>query len=112
MESTNNKKRQEEFQGLPEGCIAAILSRTTPLDACRLSLISKTFCSAAESDTVWEHFLPTDSHFISLSPSLPNAPTKKALYLALSGCPIIIDDGKKVNIFMLGLTIMVISYQL
>ncbi|GAU50093.1 hypothetical protein TSUD_28810 [Trifolium subterraneum] len=87
------------FEDLPEECIAAILSLTTPLDAGRLSLISKTFRSAVDSDAVWDQFLPSDSNFIesiiSQSPSLANIPTKKALYLALSDRPIIIDNGKK-----------------
>ncbi|WJX12805.1 hypothetical protein P8452_03260 [Trifolium repens] len=89
----------EEIKDLPEGCIADILSRTTPVDACRLSLVSKTFRSAADSDAVWNQFLPSDPNFIefiiSHSPSLANIPTKKALYLALSDRPIIIDHGLK-----------------
>ncbi|NP_001296645.1 F-box protein PP2 [Cicer arietinum] len=90
-----------EIHQLPEGCIADILSRTTPVDACRLSLISKTFQSAADSDAVWNRFLPSDSNFISSiishSPSLANASSKKALYLALSDPhkPIIFDQGRK-----------------
>ncbi|GAU20606.1 hypothetical protein TSUD_33420 [Trifolium subterraneum] len=87
------------FEDLREECIAAILSRTTPLDAGRLSLISKTFRSAADSDAVWDQFLSSDPTFIdsiiSQSPFVANVPTKKALYLALSDRPIIIDDGKK-----------------
>ncbi|XP_045809089.1 F-box protein PP2-B11-like [Trifolium pratense] len=87
------------FEELPEGCIAAILSRTTPLDAGRLSLVSKSFLSAAYSDAVWNQSLPSDPQFIdsiiSQSPSLANTPTKKALYLALSDRPIIVDNGKK-----------------
>jgi hypothetical protein len=74
-----------EFNELPEGCIAAILSHTTPIDACRFSLISKTFCSAADSNAVWNRFLPSDPNFIdsiiSHSPSLANIPSKKDLYL-------------------------------
>jgi hypothetical protein len=93
-----------EFNELPEGCIAAILSHTTPIDACRFSLISKTFCSAADSDAVWNQFLPSDPNFIdsiiSHSPSLVNIPSKKGLYLALSDRPIIIDNGKKVFFFI------------
>ena len=89
-----------EFEELSEGCISAILSRTTPADAGRFSVVSKTFLSAADSDAVWNQFLPSDSHFIdsiiSHSPSLANAPTKKALYLALSDRPIIIDNDQKV----------------
>ncbi|XP_058770650.1 F-box protein PP2-B11-like [Vicia villosa] len=88
-----------QFEELPEGCIATILSRTTPVDACRLSLVSNTFHSAADSDAVWIQFLPSDSQFmdsiISNSPSLVNLPSKKALYLALSDRPIIIDNGLK-----------------
>ncbi|GAU20601.1 hypothetical protein TSUD_33370 [Trifolium subterraneum] len=88
-----------EIQDLPEGCIGDILSRTTPVDACRFSVVSKTFRSAADSDAVWNRFLPSDSNFIdsiiSQSPSLANIPTKKALYLALSDRPIIIDHGQK-----------------
>ncbi|WJX24118.1 hypothetical protein P8452_13263 [Trifolium repens] len=48
--SSAESKRMTEFGELPEGCIAAILSRTTPLDVGRLSLVSKTFCSAAKFD--------------------------------------------------------------
>jgi len=93
------------FEDLPEGCIAAVLSRTTPADAGRLAVVSKTFRSAAGSDAVWNHFLRSDPQFfnfiISHSPSLVNIPTKKSLYLALSNRPIIIDDGKKVPFFVI-----------
>ncbi|WJX27475.1 hypothetical protein P8452_16288 [Trifolium repens] len=55
--------------------------------------------SHADSDAVWNQFLPSDPQFIdsiiSHSPSLANIPTKKALFLALSHRPIIIDNGKK-----------------
>jgi len=92
------------FEELPEGCIAAILSSTTPVDTRRLSLVSKTFLSAADSEAVWNRFLPSDSQFInsiiSQFPSLANIPTRKDLYLALSDRPIIIDNGKKVFFFL------------
>jgi len=94
-----------EIEELPEGCIAAIVSRTTPLDAGRLSVVSKTFRSASDSDEVWNHFLPSDSQFfdsiISHTPSLANIPTQKYLYLALSDRPIIINNGRKVFFFFL-----------
>lgn len=89
------------FEELPEGCIAAVLSSTTPVDACRLSFISKNFLSASDSDAVWNRFLPSDiSSIISQFPSLSNIPTKKDLYIALSDRPIIIDNGKKVFFFL------------
>ncbi|KAM3356907.1 F-box protein PP2-B10 [Capsicum galapagoense] len=45
---------------LPEGCISEIISFTTPADAIRSSVISRGFKSAAESDIVWDKFLPSD----------------------------------------------------
>ncbi|XP_061342638.1 putative F-box protein PP2-B12 [Gastrolobium bilobum] len=89
-----------ELQALPEGCIAHILSYTTPVDVCSLSLISKAFCSAAESDALWDRFLPSDlvSIISESSSSLlasSSSSSKKALYLALSDHPIIIDHGTK-----------------
>ncbi|CAL5208344.1 unnamed protein product [Lathyrus oleraceus] len=88
-----------EFEDLPEGCLTTIISRTTPVDAGKLSLVSKTIHSASDSDAVWNAFLPPNSNFmdsiISHSPSLANLPTKKSLYLALSDRPIIIDNGRK-----------------
>ncbi|XP_027365554.1 putative F-box protein PP2-B12 isoform X2 [Abrus precatorius] len=83
------------LNNLPEGCIANVLSFITPREVCRLSLVSSTFRSAAESDAVWDKFLPSDcstivSHFSSLS-----IHSKKDLYLYLSQKPLLIDDGKK-----------------
>ncbi|KAK0583170.1 hypothetical protein LWI29_034242 [Acer saccharum] len=45
---------------LPEGCIAAVISFTTPRDACRLACVSTTFRSAADSDVVWDCLLPPE----------------------------------------------------
>ncbi|OIT39799.1 PREDICTED: F-box protein PP2-B10-like [Nicotiana attenuata] len=92
----------EIFSGgdeLPEGCIANALSLTSPKDACRLSLVDSTFRSAAESDAVWERFLPPDygdiiSRSINGPDSLPVA-SKKELYLHLCDHPILIDGGTK-----------------
>lgn len=90
-------KRMATFEELPEECIAIILSRTTPVDAGRLSLVCKTFHSAANFDDVWNRFLLFSApqfmaSIISHNPLL----TKKAIYLALSdrGSPIIINHGK------------------
>ncbi|XP_029129526.1 LOW QUALITY PROTEIN: F-box protein PP2-B11-like [Cajanus cajan] len=79
-------------------CIANILCGTTPADACRLSLVSKVFRSAAESDVVWERFLPSDIYqfplLLNYGYAYAYAP-KKALYLALANRPIIIEQGTK-----------------
>ncbi|TKY52055.1 F-box protein PP2-B10 [Spatholobus suberectus] len=84
------------MEDLPELCITHILSYTsTPVDACKFSLVSKAFRSAAESDLVWDRFFPSDLSSIVSPSSFPSSYSKKALYFALSDCPTIIDQGRK-----------------
>nr|XP_011466055.1 PREDICTED: putative F-box protein PP2-B8 [Fragaria vesca subsp. vesca] len=81
-----------DLEALPEGCIAEVIGMTTPADACRLSLISRHFKSAADSDTVWDKFLPAETNEILLHfESATDAKSKKELYLTLSDNPILID---------------------
>nr|XP_009757439.1 PREDICTED: F-box protein PP2-B10-like isoform X2 [Nicotiana sylvestris] len=83
------------FSLLPEGCISEILSFTSPKDAATSSAISRGFKSAAESDVVWEKFLPSDyQHIISKSDSLLVSPSKKELYFSLCDSPFLTDGGK------------------
>ncbi|XP_062010957.1 F-box protein PP2-B10-like [Rosa rugosa] len=82
-----------DLQALPEGCIANIISFTTPRDACRLSSLSRIFMSAAESDTIWFKFIPPEIHS-PLSPLYCLSKSKKELYLALCDSPALIDEGK------------------
>ncbi|KAL9411202.1 hypothetical protein AB3S75_044904 [Citrus x aurantiifolia] len=82
---------------LPAECISNIISLTTPRDACRLSVVSPVFKSAADSDYVWENFLPSDykqiiSNSVSDS-SLITSLSKKDLYFHLCRNPIIINNG-------------------
>lgn len=94
-----------EFHDLPEGCIENVLSFTTPQDVARLSLVSSTFKSAAESDSVWDKFLPADYRSIisqsetDVDDSL-SVLSKKDLYVNLTQKPILIDGGKKVIILI------------
>ncbi|KAL1341777.1 hypothetical protein HN51_028311 [Arachis hypogaea] len=83
------------FQDLPEGCIANVVSLTTPRDACSLALVSSTFRSAAESDSVWDRFLPSDYNDIVSQSTSSSCRSKKQLYLSLCENPILVDDGKK-----------------
>lgn len=86
-----------EFQHLPEDCIANIISFTTPRDACVLSLVSSSFRSAAQSDVVWERFLPSDYELIISQSSQPlTYSSNKNLYQHLCQNPLLIDSGKKV----------------
>ena len=85
---------------LPEGCISDIVSLTSPKDACRVCAVSHIFRAAAESNAVWERFLPSDYQAIiarsSSSSDILNLSSKKKIYLSLSDNPILIDDSKKV----------------
>ncbi|KAH0923357.1 hypothetical protein HID58_023375, partial [Brassica napus] len=49
---------------LPEECIAAVISFTSPQDACRISAVSKLLRSAADSNSAWERFLPSDPRLL------------------------------------------------
>ncbi|KAJ4957351.1 hypothetical protein NE237_014134 [Protea cynaroides] len=78
--------------------MADILSRTSPRDACRLSVVSTIFRSVADSDSVWERFLPSDIQSIlstSVSSSLSNFSSKKELFLHLSDNPVLINNGTR-----------------
>ncbi|XP_042969709.1 F-box protein PP2-B1-like [Carya illinoinensis] len=84
---------------LPEECIADIISKTSPPDACKMSLVSRTFRSAAASNLVWEALLPPDhqqiiSESVSSSSSL-NILSMKDLYFSLCDNPILINNGKR-----------------
>ncbi|KAK0582961.1 hypothetical protein LWI29_031591 [Acer saccharum] len=79
---------------LSEGCIAAVISFTTPCDACRLACVSTTFRSAADSDVVWDRFLPPEYSSCSSSSSSTtwSALSKKELYFRI--CHNLIHKGK------------------
>lgn len=88
---------QLEFNRLPVDCVSTILSLTSPLDVCRSSLVSTSFQSAADSDVVWESFLPSDySNIVSRIIAPLKFSSKKELFLRLCN-PIFIDDGTKVE---------------
>jgi hypothetical protein len=88
---------------LPEESIATIISFTSPPDACRYSVLSRTFKSAAGWDLVWERFLPPDYQQIisqsepSVSSLLLNVLSKKDLYFHLCRNPILIGNGNLVS---------------
>ncbi|PHT65382.1 hypothetical protein T459_29807 [Capsicum annuum] len=82
---------------LPEVCIADILALTSPPNVCSLSLVSKSLKSAADSDSVWAKFLPSDYRSIIASSStpIPEFPSLKQLFVYLSHNHILIDEGRK-----------------
>ncbi|XP_026423700.1 F-box protein VBF-like isoform X2 [Papaver somniferum] len=92
-----------DLNSLPEGCISTILSLTSPVDACKSSVVSSTFRMASDSDVVWERFLPSDYKQILLrsvySTHIFEFLPKKELYLRLRREPVMLDNGTK---YMLG----------
>lgn len=100
QEESGKKMENDYFNMLPEGCVADIVSHTTPVDACHMALVSTTFHSIADSDPVWETFLPRDyRQLISRAVDhhlLASLPSKKDVYLYLSDHPLIIDAGAMV----------------
>lgn len=85
------------FDALPEDCISMVINHTTPRDACVVASVSKTVRSAAESDLVWEKFLPPEYSSLALPPPSLDRSSKKKMYLSLADDPVLIDEGKKVN---------------
>ncbi|MED6156425.1 hypothetical protein PIB30_014391 [Stylosanthes scabra] len=85
------------MENVPEDCFAHILSFATPQEACSLCLVSRMVQSMADSDTVWEKFLPLDyGEIVSRIVAPPSMPcsSKKDLFVTLC-TPQIIDHGNK-----------------
>ncbi|KAF9611188.1 hypothetical protein IFM89_027502 [Coptis chinensis] len=93
----NLRMQEANFSVVPEGCISNILSFTSPRDACRSSLVACSLKNAADSDVMWEKFLPSDyKEIVSRSASpldLNGFESKKELYFHLCADPILLDGG-------------------
>ncbi|KAG7969300.1 hypothetical protein I3843_07G024600 [Carya illinoinensis] len=81
---------------LPEDCFTQTMSlSTSPQDVCRSVLVSSLIRFVADSDTVWEKFLPPNYEEILsrlVSPFVYSS--KKELFARLSN-PQLIDGGRK-----------------
>ncbi|XP_028108585.1 putative F-box protein PP2-B12 isoform X1 [Camellia sinensis] len=84
------------LSSLPEALVSEILVYLkSPRDVCRSSAISWGFKSAADSDAVWDRYLPSDyREIISRSVSPLDFSSKKHLYFLLADSPLLIDGGK------------------
>ncbi|KAF6141068.1 hypothetical protein GIB67_006513 [Kingdonia uniflora] len=88
-------EREFDFSVLPDGCVSYILSLTTPRDVCRSSVVSSMFKFAADSNIVWEKFLPSDyKEIVSGSVLAEDFESKKELFFYLCEHPVIVDGGK------------------
>ncbi|XP_047321925.1 F-box protein PP2-B11-like [Impatiens glandulifera] len=82
---------------LPENCIAKVISLTSPEDACRISVLGSIFKSAADSDFVWEAFMPSGYRDIIARAAAPptSFSSTRDLFFHLADTPLIIDNGTK-----------------
>ncbi|XP_006291389.2 F-box protein PP2-B1 [Capsella rubella] len=81
------------FDTLPEDCISKVISHTSPRDACVAASVSKAVKSAAQSDLVWETFLPME--YSSLVPQPATHSSKKEIFISLAHDSVLSEDGKK-----------------
>ncbi|KGN65433.1 F-box protein PP2-B10 [Cucumis sativus] len=97
MESDGEDQEIGDLSFLPEGVIANVLSFTTPIDACTAAAVSRVFNAAAQSDFVWDRFLPPDwDVLISYRKSFdPLSSSKKDIFFSLCNNPVLIDDRNK-----------------
>ncbi|XAR52661.1 hypothetical protein NMG60_11020843 [Bertholletia excelsa] len=87
--------KETKLEDLPGDCMVQILCLTSPRDACRSSLISRAVHAVAESDLLWESFLPPDYQEILSRLVTPVAfRSKKELFLRLC-TPRLTDGGRK-----------------
>nr|XP_045084762.1 F-box protein PP2-B7-like [Aegilops tauschii subsp. strangulata] len=105
MESTVKQARKEDeeqasggIQRIPEECLEKAIGLTSPADACRAATVSAVFRSAADSDAVWEQFLPPDCDAVlERAVHLVDSSSKKDLFMELSDEHVLLDDGKRVS---------------
>nr|GEX27482.1 hypothetical protein [Tanacetum cinerariifolium] len=83
------------MERLPEDCITHIISFGSPRDACRSMALASIFKNAAESEVLWDKFLPHDyQEILSKSVCPITYKSKKELFYKLSK-PLLIDGGLK-----------------
>ncbi|KAK1620820.1 hypothetical protein QYE76_026337 [Lolium multiflorum] len=80
-----------EIERLPKDLLVHVISLTSPGDAFRATAVSRAFHAAADSDTVWSRFLPSDLPRFAKK-ELPRTPpsTKKGLFRRLSDEPMLL----------------------
>jgi hypothetical protein len=92
---------ETQLGDLPEACLAYTIALTSPRDFCRFAAVSPSFRAAADSDDVWQRFIPKlDRRDVLLQqPPAPNREDearKKDAYLGLcngGGVPVGGDGG-------------------
>ena len=68
---------------LPEDILTSIFGHTSPWDAMRLAGVCSSFKRAAESNTLWQSFLPCDYEAVLAIAKSEENPTKKEIVMSL-----------------------------
>ncbi|CAN1144549.1 Putative F-box protein PP2-B12 [Linum perenne] len=94
MTATTTEEETDIANYLPGECLAQVISFTSPADASRCSSVSRSFQSVADSDQVWNRFLPSDYEdtLASWAEEL-SLVSNKELYLHICDNPILINNG-------------------
>lgn len=103
MATTMAVVEETQVGDLPESCLAHVIALTSPRDACRCAAVSPSFRAAAESDAVWDRFLPPDYRAIlaSASPQACHGASKKDIYFGLcDDTNTILVDGGKMRVWL------------
>ncbi|CAN1858908.1 F-box protein PP2-B10 [Linum perenne] len=94
-QTTPYQSTMVNLDSLPDDCFSEILSLTSPRDACNASLVSSSIRLSANSDAIWERFLPSDySEIVSRMDLKLKFSSKKELFFELCH-PHLLDGGKK-----------------
>ncbi|XP_059652361.1 F-box protein PP2-B15 [Cornus florida] len=80
---------------LPEDCMARVLSFTTPRDTCQTSAVSSALHAAADSDLLWEKFLPPNYREILSRLVTPVEFKSRRELFGILCSPLLIDGGNK-----------------
>jgi hypothetical protein len=87
-----------QIELIPEECLVKAIGLSSPADACRAAAVSSAFRLAADSDAVWESFLPPDHDAIlNRAVYAVDFNSKKELFLDLCQEHILLDDGRIVS---------------
>jgi hypothetical protein len=96
--TVRTNKKAEYISGLSEDCLALAISLTTPMDACRCCAVSRAFQKAANSDSVWRHFLPKDYlSILARADDRVHFTSEKKLLVSLVKDHVLLDQHSKVR---------------
>ncbi|WMV25997.1 hypothetical protein MTR67_019382 [Solanum verrucosum] len=82
------------FEELPEGCIFEIISKTTPTDVVRSTILSIEFKLVAKSDEIRGIFLTSNYQRNIDRSKFPPICNTKELFLSLCDSPILLDNDR------------------